>query len=97
MKRCAFSFDFKISKDDDFLMSKGNSFHSLGAAQVNTQSPSIIFVLCDGVCSKLLSILGTAQVASVLERFELYKFYDISRGLTNSCFIRINRILNDIL
>ena len=30
MKRCVFSFDLKISKDDAFLISNGNSFHSLG-------------------------------------------------------------------
>ena len=41
MKRCAFSFDFKIFKDGDFLISNGNLFHSLEAAQAHAQSPSI--------------------------------------------------------
>ena len=54
-KKICFSFDFKISKDDDFLISNGNSFHRLGAAQANAQSPSIVFVLCDGVCSNRIS------------------------------------------
>ena len=45
MKRCAFSFDLKIYKYDDFLISNGKSFHSLGAAQANARSPSVIFVL----------------------------------------------------
>ena len=83
MRRCAFSFDFKISKDDDFLISIGHLYHSLGAAQARAQSPGIIFVLCDGFCSNRVSW----ELRSVLVRFELYKFYDISRGLTNKCFI----------
>ena len=45
MKRCVFRFDLKMSKDGDFLISNGNSFHSLGAAQANARSPSVIFVL----------------------------------------------------
>ena len=55
MKRCVFRFDLKMSKDGDFLISNGNSFHSLGAAQANARSPSVIFVLCDGVCSNRVS------------------------------------------
>ena len=35
MKRCVFSFGLRIYKDNDFLISIGNSFHSLGAAQAN--------------------------------------------------------------
>ena len=70
-EKCAFSFDIKISnKNGDFLISNCNLFHSLGAAQANAQSPSVIFVLCDGVCSKRVP-LGTAQVEGVLMRIDL--------------------------
>ena len=54
-EKMCFRFDLKISTDGDFLISNGNSFHSLGAAQANARSPSVIFVLHDGVCSKRVS------------------------------------------
>ena len=53
-------FWFKISKYDNFLISNGNSFHSLGAAQANARSQSVIFVLCDGVCSNIEYIANWA-------------------------------------
>ena len=51
MNRCAFSFDLKTFNDGDFLISNGKLFHSFGAAQANARSPSVIFVLYDGICS----------------------------------------------
>ena len=55
MNRCAFSFDLKTFNDGDFLISNGKLFHSFGAAQANAQSPSVIFVLYDGICSNKVS------------------------------------------
>ena len=55
MNRCAFSFDLKTFNDGDFLISNGKLFHSFGAAQANARSPSVIFVLYDGICSNKVS------------------------------------------
>ena len=50
MNRCAFNFDLKTFNDHgDFLISNGKLFHSFGAAQANARSPSVIFVLYDGI------------------------------------------------
>ena len=55
MNRCVFSFDLKTFTDGDFLISNGKLFHSFGAAQANARSPSVIFVLYDGICSNKVS------------------------------------------
>ena len=46
---CAFIFYLKIFTDGDFLTSNRKLFQSFGAAQANAQSPSLIFVLIDGI------------------------------------------------
>ena len=50
MKRCAFSFYIKISKYGDFLL---RAIYSTvwELYKQNARCSSIIFVLCDGVCT----------------------------------------------
>ena len=45
LKRNVFSFDLKLLIKLDSLISLGKLFHSLGAANVNAQSPSVAFDL----------------------------------------------------
>ena len=53
--KCFFNLDLKMFKDVDFLISRGRSFHILGAAYANARSPKVIFVLWDGICNNRVS------------------------------------------
>ena len=55
MNRYAFNFDLNTFNHGDVIISNGKLFHSFGAAQANARSPSVIFVLYDGICSNKVS------------------------------------------